>query len=304
MSPPDAVLTSWSEEIMSGLEWERVQSGFSGAIIFKGMQNGYPKIAVKGWPSHISIERVQEIHGYQISLLGECVIPVPFEIREKNGTAVFADDRVWEVSPWIPGKPCDESPFPPPKRKSAVEGLRKIHTIWKRFGVTNAPCPAVLRRVLLIDNFRSWHASYANWPVDPILATAMTRVPGALSDTRRQLLPWADQQVPVQMCFTDIHRDHLLFYGGEFPGFIDFGAVKPDSPACDLARLFGEEPITLIAAEAEYGNLPVGLAGTLATTAPVCNLAAWILRIARDRENPSNRDAVSTRIAGWVERMG
>lgn len=37
----------------------------------------------------------------------------------------------------------------------------------------------------------------------------------------------------------DLWHDHVLFTGDEVTGIIDFGALRVDTPACDLARLLG-----------------------------------------------------------------
>ena len=303
MSLPPTKLANWPHADLA-IAWEPVRGGFSGAAIYRGSIDGILHFALKGWPLHVSGERIRELHRYQLALCSFPYIP-KLELTHLGESAVIADGRIWELSHWMPGEPNRESPFPNAKRKAAVVALQSIHGVWKeRFGTSLAPCPAVLRRLALIDDFQRWHGSNASRSVDPILATAMTRVPDELTDVSRRLHPWAAQRVPVQVCFTDIHRDHVLFTGDRVTGVIDFGAAKVDSPATDLARLFGEEPTSLIAAEAEYGDVPVGLAGTLAATAPACNLAAWILRIERDRELLADREAVARRIAGWVDRLG
>ena len=44
---------------------------------------------------------------------------------------------------------------------------------------------------------------------------------------------------PLQTCHGDLWHDHVLYKGQEISGFIDFGAMRVDSPASDLARLLG-----------------------------------------------------------------
>lgn len=113
------------------------------------------------------------------------------------------------------------------------------------------------------------------------------------------------QRVSVQLCFTDVHRDHVLYSGDEVTGLIDYGAVKLDSPAVDLARLFGENEATLAEAIRDYGEdlLPKGLCEILAATAPACNLAAWTLRLLRDGDAVTIEAAVRRRISNWVDRL-
>jgi Ser/Thr protein kinase RdoA (MazF antagonist) len=53
-----------------------------------------------------------------------------------------------------------------------------------------------------------------------------------LSDTVRL-------SVPIQPAIRDIWRDHVLFLGNDVSGLVDFGALRPESVAADVARLLG-----------------------------------------------------------------
>jgi homoserine kinase type II len=46
-------------------------------------------------------------------------------------------------------------------------------------------------------------------------------------------------RVPLQPCIRDVWHDHLLFQGEEVSGLIDFGALRPENVAADVARLLG-----------------------------------------------------------------
>src|SRR4029078_10534196 len=45
--------------------------------------------------------------------------------------------------------------------------------------------------------------------------------------------------VPLQPCIRDIHDEHVLFDGDAVSGIIDFGAMRHDNVATDVARLLG-----------------------------------------------------------------
>ena len=50
---------------------------------------------------------------------------------------------------------------------------------------------------------------------------------------------WADRTWPLQPCLCDVWHDHVLFDGDRVTGLVDYGAVKIDHPAVDVARLLG-----------------------------------------------------------------
>src|SRR5207237_4695271 len=60
------------------------------------------------------------------------------------------------------------------------------------------------------------------------------RVPQVLA-----ILAHRDLPLPVQPCLCDVWHDHVLFTGDDVTGLIDYGAVKEDNVAADLARLLG-----------------------------------------------------------------
>ena len=45
--------------------------------------------------------------------------------------------------------------------------------------------------------------------------------------------------VPLQPCIRDIWHEHVLFEGETVSGLVDFGALRPENVAADIARLLG-----------------------------------------------------------------
>lgn len=303
MSPPSSVLGQYADEIRR-LDWELIPSGFSRATVWKGSGEGTPHFVLKSWPVTCEVERLAFIHRAQSHA---SILPfVPRLVETRSGTtSPFVDGICWDLSTWMQGEPERDGPFSDIRRRAAVAALRAIHENWAESSRGEAVCPAVERRLALINNYRTCRRGSPAVPGDPLLASVATRLPDALDAVERALNIWSRQRVPVQLCFTDIHRDHNLFTGDAITGIIDYGAVKIDSPAVDLARLFGEDEATLSNAVREYGveRLPAGLTEALAATAPACNLAAWTLRLVRDGDGSTITPAIRRRISVWADRL-
>ncbi len=74
-------------------------------------------------------------------------------------------------------------------------------------------------------------------------------------------------KVPIQPCIGDIWHDHILFLGDGVSGLVDFGGMRADTVAGDIARLLG----SLVADDPAVGK-PVWPPTTL--SAPVDRRAA------------------------------
>ena len=48
-----------------------------------------------------------------------------------------------------------------------------------------------------------------------------------------------DSPLSLQPCLCDVWHDHLLFSGDTLTGLVDYGSVKIDHVAVDLARMLG-----------------------------------------------------------------
>jgi homoserine kinase type II len=58
-------------------------------------------------------------------------------------------------------------------------------------------------------------------------------------DIEQELSLLRDLHVPLQPCIRDIHDRHVLFTTGRVTGLIDFGAMRVNNVATDVARLLG-----------------------------------------------------------------
>lgn len=305
------------------VRWVARPGGFSGAAVFAGYPPGgaAPAFSLKAYPpGTVTPDRLARIHGW---VRRAAHLPfVPRVIPASDGRSwAEAAGRLWELTEWKPGE-ADFRARPTDGRLSnACRAVAALHQTWRRPVLTLAPFPAVARRLALLRDWRVHDPAPA--PADPELAAAVTRARAALprwaARAERDLAPWADRPVPVHPCLCDVHHDHVLFApgGDEITGVIDYGAMKPDHPAVDLARLLGDlvsdDPGRVAAGLAAYraaggaADVTDELVDLLDRTGTVCAVANWLLRLARPLAVPGDPAAVAERLhrlAGRLDRAG
>ena len=175
---------------------------------------------------------------------------------------------------------------------SACAALAALHQAWAPLRINTTPCPAVARRLQALAD---WKAEFAGGPPqadDPARAANLRR--GWLTVARleglaiQELSRWATEPVPVQPCLCDVHGEHVLFTGDAVTGLVDFGAVKVDHVAVDLARLLGDFTrnddlfaFGLNAYRAAGGLIdrPLDYVQLLDWTGAVCGIVSWLFRL-------------------------
>jgi homoserine kinase type II len=160
-------------------------------------------------------------------------------------TLVSEQGRLWELSTWMPGS-SDFCLAPTPARLTAVcEALARLHDVWAPTESRQELCPALMRRW---DSLRSWQelvqsgwrpAFSASDPYADVAEPLWHWLPMGISTVPALLSPWSQRTVATQPCVCDLWHDHVLFTGDTVTGIVDFGSVKIDHPAVDLARLLG-----------------------------------------------------------------
>ncbi|MFO0848912.1 MAG: phosphotransferase [Gemmataceae bacterium] len=140
-------------------------------------------------------------------------------------------------------------------------------------------------------------------------ATLHACVPAAVAD----LLPLADRPVELQPCLCDIWHDHVQFTGDAVSGVIDYGAMKVDHPAVDLARLLGDlvgdDPERVrfgVEAYRQAGGSPavtVELVELLDRTGLVGAVVNWVRRLTDRAAPPADPTAATARLGRLLDRL-
>ena len=222
--------------------------GFSGARLWRYESGRGPRV-VRAWPpppggpGRADLERV---HGW-IGAAGPLgFVPVPIAARDGR-TVQEQGGRLWELAPWLPGRPDPARPPGPGRLRAGFAGLAALHRAWAGPRVLG-PSPGLARRArelgdLLAGGFDSLDRALRSAPVGPLREPARRWL-----DAARRLAPAehdrlrhaAGRSVALQPCLRDARPEHLLFEGDRLVGVVDYGAMGVDAVSADLGRLLVE----------------------------------------------------------------
>ena len=176
-------------------------------------------------------------------------LPVP--VNNLSGKSFTRwDGLLWELAPWLPGK-ADYRRLPrPAKLSAALEVLAEFHLAAASFP-TNMPAigpsPGVAWRKerlsrLIAGGQERLRASLGRSPCGEFkqrAAVILNRFSTVAAPLAEKIENLDEVAVPLQPCIRDVWHEHILFRENQVTGLIDFGAMRVDNVACDVARLLG-----------------------------------------------------------------
>jgi Ser/Thr protein kinase RdoA (MazF antagonist) len=292
--------------------------GFSGARLWRLRQGN---LCLKAWPADgISPEYLTNIHELMRLARVTGLTFVPHVLRTHRGRSVVEyAGRLWDLTTWMPGV-ADFQRHPSPQRLyEACNALARLHAVWARH-TTSDRCPAVLRRMETAVQWgqlrsRGWRPVFAQgWfdSVQPWAERAWELVLRHMDGLADSLIPFA-VAVPTHPCLCDVWHDHVLFRGPEVSGIVDYGSLKRDHPAVDLARLLGslvgdDKEQWAVGFRAYREVRPLGeweerLVEILDWTGTVLAAANWLKWLYFENRQYENRQAVADRLEGIVRRL-
>jgi homoserine kinase type II len=229
------------------------KSGLSGARVWRLERSNGEPLCLRRWsPEDPSPERLRLIHGILAHLAagGIAITPVPIE-STAGETFVWHDATHWELTNWLPGM-ADYRTNPVRERLvAAMHALARLHLRAAAFaGCSALPAavsPGIGERAGLFSSYRSVRMAELRSTVDsrswPELAERAEEIISHFvrnADWLQRMLDDAGGlRVSQQPCIRDIHDEHVLFEGNSVSGIIDFGAMRYDNVATDIARLLG-----------------------------------------------------------------
>lgn len=244
--------------------------GFSGACLWRITTPTGP-LCLRMWPhSYPTEETLRRTHGLlrHAARQGMTELPVPLRHaaplppgiplpHDTDDTVFKQHQTLYELTPWMPGR-ADFHACPSVRRlTAAMTVLARFHAAARTFSQdrdqTGPGCsPGLLQRRaklqrLIEGEFNRLALAVAGHRVagqhgaalDERAQRLLAMFPSRASEVLQLLNRAAPLKVALQPCLRDIWHDHVLFTGDQVTGVIDFGAIRTDHVACDLARLIG-----------------------------------------------------------------
>ena len=292
------------------------RGGFSGARLWR--LDG--PLCLRAWPAGFHTQRISFIHHCMTHARAAGLTFTPRLFPTAAGTtAVEHAGRLWELQEWLPGEADYHRAPSPAKLRAAVAALARLHLCWQSLSPASVACPAIERRLNIVREWQTlvqtgWRPlPPADDPVGPAAERAWRLLPGRIDAIPERLKRWADRAWPLQPCLCDVWHDHVLFDGDRVTGLIDYGAMKIDHPAVDLARLLGslveDDPDGWAAGLAAYRDVrPLSadeaeLARALDATGAVAAAAVWLRWLYHDGKEFEDRAAAGRRLEEILGRL-
>ena len=294
--------------------------GFSGARLWRGHIADGRQLCLRAWPTgRITEDRLRIIH----NAITRCSLSfVPQLIGTIDGrTWLGTGKQFWEITTWMPGTADFHHKSTDAKLFAAMRALAEIHRRLLPTQAISAPCPAVTRILRAMREWRDliqsgWKPDY-NLPLSEMIHFFARRAWDAIAvsaySVEYSLVEWEARPLPVQLCLCDVWHDHILYEGDRVTGVIDYGAVKNDCVAIDLARLLGsmipDEPERMQLALAIYSaGHPVHgdvlkLVTVLDLAGSIVGLTNWLRWLYRDKKSYGDLARVSGRMEELLKRV-
>ncbi len=235
------------------VEFLGAAGGFSGALFWR-FDAPRGRLCLRRWPkSQLTAERLQFLHGVlrHVQQQGFHLAVPPLETSD-GVTFVERHGHLWEVARWAAGNADFQHRPTSTRLNAAMTALAEFHAAAESFphgrprrgrseGMQKRRQRlAALNSGGLAELSDAVRRHHRLWPE---LAERTRRLlelfPLAVGDVLGRLNAGSRLVVPLQPCIRDIWHDHIFFEADAVSGIIDFGAMRLDNIATDVARLLG-----------------------------------------------------------------
>jgi homoserine kinase type II len=224
--------------------------GFSGACFWR-LETPRGPLCLRRWPSeHPSAKHLAWIHkvlGW-VAERGFAKLPLPIATGD-GASFVRHGQHLWELTAWMPGEPDEDRPTSARRIEAAMKALGRFHRAAASFPRDDSipvPSPGLIQRLKTLrrfvdhtDQFRLAVGTAGPNKLRVLADSVLDLFPRIAQGVEDELAAAVTKPVRLQPCIRDIHRQHVLFEGQAVSGLIDFGAMRLESVAGDVARLIG-----------------------------------------------------------------
>lgn len=230
--------------------------GFSGALFWR-LQTDSGSYCLRHWPvEHPNQSHLQWIHAVlrHVYRAGQDYVPLPIPNRAGQTVTEFGG-HLWEMSPWMSGRADFRETARTELRKIKLSNAMTSLALWHKSAAGFQPSECRPAAPGLVTRWKRYD-SLCQGGIDDLrrsvveyrgpLPTSITSIAKKLMDEFSRSANFAEdlhtaRQIPVtlQPCIRDIWHDHVLYTGERVSGFVDFGAMRMEAIAGDVARLLG-----------------------------------------------------------------
>jgi aminoglycoside phosphotransferase (APT) family kinase protein len=230
-----------------------------------------------------------------------------------NGTTItHTSPYEVELSTWQPGQAETQTACSPERLRAAVQAVAQVHAVWRAGTMTKGVCFGAQHQ----------HQRLAEWTSAELalLRASLQGSPSVYSsgaylfaDQRehamKQLTPWLCRKVMLHQCLGDIWSAHVLFTGDEVTGLIDYGGMRLDHPAQDLARLLGsmcpgDAQLRQIGLDAYHGQAEMkDLAVVMEKTGAIVGIGNWLRWLLLEKRKFADQSLAEKRFTQLVQQL-
>ncbi|EAQ77037.1 phosphotransferase [Blastopirellula marina] len=221
--------------------------GLSGGAIWR-IECDRRLYALRRWPAETTSARLRYVHSLQ-RLWRESNLKFIPELYTTAEGESFTENALgfWELAEWMPGAALEGDTISPQQRDAVAAAIAAIHQAAAQHESSLEPSPGLRQRLTMLQRWRTMDRTMLQdaiqrlgWPEFAAIAQQMLQSFAYAANTiGDELQAIVSTPLPLHACLRDIHREHIFLTGALVSGVLDFGAVRIESRAGDLARLCG-----------------------------------------------------------------
>ncbi|UUO05084.1 aminoglycoside phosphotransferase family protein [Blastopirellula sp. J2-11] len=221
--------------------------GLSGGAIWR-IESDRRFYALRRWPAETTSSRLRFVHSLQHRWRESNLKFIPKLYTTVEGESFTENaSEFWELAEWMPGAVLQKDTISPQQQDAVAAAIAAIHQAAAQHASSLEPSPGLQQRLAMLQRWRTIDKTMVNdaierlaWPEFAVIAQQTLQSFAYASTTiGGELQAAVSTPLPLHACLRDIHRDHIFLTGALVTGVIDFGAVRIESRAGDLARICG-----------------------------------------------------------------